>query len=187
MGILGAIGTVANGALNITDAMFTGIGKAGAATVGGVTKGVGKVGLDVTDKIATGAGKTAQFVVGDLNNKNGLYNPIGMAASLATRVAGSMVKRAPAVRHFDAKKGDFVIDKEGGLKLTKLGAGVIFGAGALGSIMDGAHTMAGKNMGQSSAKVYTNTPEITPQQYNTGFVDNGGATGDLVFALHKNR
>ena len=173
MGVLGAIGTIGSAGLRGTDALFSGIGK--------VAIGAGKIGLKASDMAVTGAAKSAA-VYGAAS-----VGPLSMIGKAAKGLGKRMVKYKPETRKWDPDKGDFVIDKEGGLKLTKLGAGVIFGAGALGSIMDGSHTVDGKNMGQSSGQVYTPTPEITPQQYNTGFVDNGGATGDLVFALHKNR
>ena len=173
MGILGAIDTAANAGLGITDSIFGGIGK--------IAIGAGKIGLNASDMAVKGAAKSAA-VVGVSS-----IGPATMLGKAAKGLGRRMVKYTPETRKWDSEKGDFVVDKEGGLKLTKLGAGVIFGAGALGSLRDGAHIVEGKNVGQASGQVYTPTPEITPQQYNTGFVDNGGATGDLVFALHKNR
>ena len=90
---------------------------------------------------------------------------------------------------------------EGGFKFTPIGFGMLLGSGAAISALNGTRDYMDRRQGQLDGSVRSATPEIKAEEYSntstpmpssTGShliqpVDNGGATGDLVFALNANR
>ena len=71
---------------------------------------------------------------------------------------------------------------------TKLGKGLIVGAG----LYEGASKAIGKfeniRMGTNDGMMRTHTPTIPQRQSNLpSYANNGGATGDLVFSMYNNR
>ena len=71
---------------------------------------------------------------------------------------------------------------------TKLGKGLIVGAG----LYEGASKAIGKfeniRMGTNDGMMRTHTPTIPQRQSNSpSYANNGGATGDLVFSMYNNR
>lgn len=184
-----AIGSVALGtakvagsaALNIGDAVATGAWKAGSRTA----KAAGK-----------GAVKTADFVgegvIQSLNSPRGIYNPVGTIASLSKSAGDAIIKGPLKMGRYEREKhhinrftGEIEVDP-GGLKLTPLGMGVLLGSGALAGAMNAEHQYRSNRIGPVDPQTRTATQSMAPQEYRRG-IDDAGATGDLVFALHQNR
>lgn len=84
-------------------------------------------------------------------------------------------------------------------KLNKVTAvPLILGSSAIKGIKEGVNAFESSRMGTSDGKFRSATPELPnineiaasmPGNYtsNNSYSNNGGATGDLVFSLHKNR
>lgn len=104
-------------------------------------------------------------------------NPLQKYGQIGSSVAGSL---------FKYKQGEYKVNRKGEMKYTpgrlrlgKLGiaAGIVGMVGASGSsALSSYHDRQGQSAGVVNA---------TPRPYS--FENNGGASGDLVFALHNNR
>jgi len=143
-----------------------------------------------------GAVKTADFVgegvLQSLNSPRGIYNPVGTIAGLSKSAADAIIKGPLKMGRYEREKhhinrftGKTEIDP-GGLKLTPLGMGVLLGSGALAGAMSAEHQYRSNRIGPVDPQTRTATPSMAPQEYRRG-IDDAGATGDLVFALHQNR
>lgn len=163
---------------------------AAAVTVGGAMlagKGALKGGEMVFNagvKGAKGAAWLAEDALAGMNSTNRFLNPIGNAVNLAGRFGSKMLKYEHETLDRNPITRELVVNS-GGLKFTKLGAGIILGAGALAGTRDAVGTHLDNRVGPIDPHKVTAAPEIVKEDYSV--IDNGGATGDLVFALHENR
>lgn len=117
--------------------------------------------------------------VGMLNSTNPWRNPIGQMANMAQKAAGKLVSHEPSTKVWNASKG--AMESKGGLKLTgwgKMAVGVTAVAEGAWKAKEAFET---SRMGQMDANIVTATPRIP------SYKDDGGASGDLVFALNANR
>lgn len=168
------------------------LGKKTAQAAWGLTKTTGKVGAFAASGVGTGALKASSYVgrtaISSVMSSNPLKNPLGVLAKGAYKLGGKMVNYTPGERVYDeaSKK---IIKKAPSLKLSKFGAGVLVGSSIIGSAMSAMNKFETDRMGTVDTQATTATPDARPQEYNRTFqpVDHAGATGDLVFALFKNR
>lgn len=119
-----------------------------------------------------------------MDSQNRGINLLGYGAERALAAGNKLLKYTP--ERYVTKANGKVVRQGGGLKFTKLGMGVLVGAGALGGMRDAQEAYVEKQTGQIDANKKTATPEINLEEY-VPQIKNGGATGDLVFALHQNR
>ena len=170
-----------------------GLAKGAARAAWWTGKQAAKVGLAGSSMLGSGAMKASSTVgkwaLSSLMSDNPLKNPVGVVTKAAYRLGGAMVDYRPAERVYNETKKK-VITKAPSLKLTKFGGAVVLG----GSLLSGASAAWNKfetrQLGQVDTKATTSTPDYTPQEYTKTFApppDDAGATGDLVFALFKNR
>ena len=153
--------------------------------VGNAGDKVGRAGFGAARKAAHGAEYVAKDAWAGAHSTNGFYNPFGFAAEKAYQGATKTGYWKRETHTYDRATGKVKVDS-GGLKFTKLGLGVLFGAGALSGSVDAVQTAADDRVGAVDPQTVTATPTIKKQDYTTN-LDDGGATGDLVFALHNNR
>lgn len=76
----------------------------------------------------------------------------------------------------------------GDIKFTNLGKGLIVGGALYEGVGRAANKFVQGRMGTNDGMMRTSTP-IIPQNQSSGssYSNNGGATGDLVFAMYNNR
>lgn len=89
---------------------------------------------------------------------------------------GKILKDA-LVQHDEAASSLFHV------RPTMLGSALAIGVAAGASVVKAKDTYDNNQVGMPPDKMYTNTPDID----YTRFGDDAGATGDLVFALNRNR
>lgn len=146
----------------------------------------------VADKTLSGTatgiahlGKEAEFV-----GNSALYmkDVLMGNAPYTTAVFGTKSNITKAAKHMALFKSDD--ESLLGAKVTKLGTGVfVAGSLVLGTgkaVGDFSKSRVGKNDGN----IYNHTPMINGQTFSSmgsSYADNGGATGDLGFALHNQR
>lgn len=181
--------------------------KKGVKAVGGTAWGMAEAGISVGDKLAISAAATAKDaainlpdkVIGgvkkvgnalwnSLDGDTGYTNPIGRAVT-ALKDSGSILDKFGGYRHasetFDKASGK-MIKKEGGLYLTGLGKSALFGGGILAAAPGAIRESVAKRQGTIDDEAASATPKMKAREYSSS-VDDGGATGDLVFALRANR
>ena len=83
-------------------------------------------------------------------------------------------------------------NKDGEFRLTKRGIAILGGITAATKAEDSWFDAKATNLGTIDQKPTTATPNYNPVQYEMSppkriYPDSGGATGDLVFALHRLR
>ena len=167
-------------------------GKFAAAV--GIGAVAGAIGADMSgEDPGEGAKKigTAAFVASSLGAA-GAIGTLGASAAatvaggigVAGKIGGSMLKMP---------KGEVGI---GNLSDIKLKGGAVFAmaaVGAIGGILSAEKKFEQSRMGTNDGMMRTATPMLPmPQQDQYGgggqkSPSNGGATGDLVFAMHNNR
>ena len=194
---MGPLGFITNTAGYVARKALVGAGKA-TLEVGGIAASAAKKGAILTGKAALGVGgltykagaqtvKGARYMgesaLAGMNSSNRFLNPVGNAVDLAGRLGRNIMThqyerldRNPLTRE--------LIVHSGGLKFTKLGAGIILGAGALAGAKEAVGAHMDNRVGPIDPKKVTAAPRIEKEEYE---INNGGATGDLVFALHDNR
>lgn len=116
------------------------------------------------------SGKHGQFL------KDAVSHPIHRYGNAAGGVAGSFFKYTPEELKFD-KKENKMVKKRGKFRMGKLG---VAGLGAV-AIGMGANNIA-QDTYEGRSGMASGTKRATPN-----YLDNAGATGDLVFAMHQNR
>lgn len=169
--------------------------KLGAKGAWWLGKNIGKAGLAGASLLGMGAIKggmqLSKWGYSSLNSTNPILNPVGTFLKASAKIGQKMVDYTPAERVYNTTRKE-VVNKPASLKLSKFGTGVVLG----GSILAGASAALNKfeasRLGTMDTKATTSTPDYTPQQYSrtvasSSPIDDGGATGDLVFALFKNR
>lgn len=167
-------------------------GKVGAAVAIGAAAGAigGDLAKEDTSKTTMlGAGTALGVsVLGGGFLKSGLgAGAVGTVGAAAVGVAGHVVGAA-------GKLGASMIkmpDKKVGLgnlneiKFKKGAIPLLAGAVAIGGLLKAEQKMTQSRMGTHDGMMRSATP-IIPQVSSGGY-DNGGATGDLVFAMRNNR
>lgn len=111
-------------------------------------------------------------------------NPIGKAAKGIYNFSSSLVKYVPEETVYNATKNQLE-HRSGKLKLTGRGKVALAGTALFGMVANFNNSNSFKNMGSTDTNITTATPVF--QNTKSNKVDFGGATGDLVFALHNNR
>lgn len=101
------------------------------------------------------------------------------------KLADLFVRYEPtkAVKSVD-KYGKTITKMEGGgIRVNKKGIAFLGAIGATGNAMSATDDYMQEKMGTAAPERYTQTPNMQPPSYAM----NGGATGDLVFALNAQR
>ena len=189
MGLLSYVGkALGKAALGTASFTFDALGAAADGMATKIVLPAADLGGRAAIKTAKGAVKAGRYMAEDAlagaNSKNRGINVLSNTAELGYRLAGKFGTYTRDVHTLDSA-GNVKI-KSGGLKATKLEAGVLLGAGALGGMHDVVGTYMDDRVGPIDPNKVTATPKIEKEEYHRG-VDNAGATGDLVFALHNNR
>lgn len=175
-----------SGTKAVGDAVLTGADKVtiGAAKAGKTGVKLGTKGAYKASKgILSGGAWLARDAVAGMNSKNPGINILGNAITKGIKASDKLMKGTYESYEINPITRELV-HRSGGLKFTKLGAGVILGSGALIGARDAASTHMDNRVGPIDPHKVTATPEIAAEEYS---INNGGATGDLVFALHQNR
>lgn len=153
----------------------------------------GRLSLGAASALGTGTLKTAGYLgrvaIHSLNSNNPLQNPVNSLLKASAKVGSAMVDYTPGRRVYNETR-DKVVHKAPRMKLSKFGMGVVLA----GSVLSGAVATLGearkRSLGTIDSKAVTATPDASVQEYARHMAtppDIGGATGDLVFALFKNR
>lgn len=72
------------------------------------------------------------------------------------------------------------------IKFSNLGKGLVFGGALYEGLGRATNKFVQGRMGINDGMMRTSTPTI-PQSNTSSYSNNGGATGDLVFAMYNNR
>lgn len=169
--------------------MFSGaktIGKAtynaSKATIKGTAKGVA-----ATSPYAWSGIKTTTKGIYDIASTIGEHfdplRPVKAAGKAAFNFGDKLVEKRPVEYKRNKLTGELV--RRGGYRVTGLGIGVLGSFATASSAIEGLESTTAASMGTVSAGMKTLTPDFNPREYS--FINNGGATGDLAFALHNNR
>ena len=125
-------------------------------------------GMAATGSAMIGAGKAA-MATGSMAARTGYYG-----AKKMSNIAGGLVKYTPEKTSIENGK---LITKRGKFRPSALGYTVAAGI---------AGVMGAKNIVDSGFESRAGTPSGT-RTATPNYLDNAGATGDLVFAMHQNR
>lgn len=168
------------------------LGGAGALVAGGVTALAANP--NVTKKLVTGtlegigaisigAMETVGAASIGLAKGAGIFSAIAIPSTI--KAAGEIYGKPAANIMSKFVRPASAIDKHVNelmpYKLTKLGTAALIGTGLVSSFKEGFDDFNRNRMGQMDNRIYRATPTIP------SYANNGGATGDLVFALNKNR
>lgn len=154
---------------------------AGLAVAGGyhVANNIGKIG-----EAAFAAGRGAKWLGGgfaeSLSSTNRFVNPLGSIANGVKKASNSLVRRAPVKDVWNAEKG-IMESKGGNLKLSNWGKSLVSVTAVATGAFKAKEAFEQSRMGVQDNYITTSTPRIP------SYKDDGGATGDLVFALNANR
>jgi len=171
---------------------------AGAWVLGKAFKGAGYAGIGIT-----GAGLKAGYEVGKVGLNvagkvgNAAIGAAEGAGTVLTKTLGSASHREGLARSYGALLGGIgekfmKTDAQGRLRMTKFGFAAVAGAGMFDNSRDLYTKEKARRMGEIDNQKVTSTPRMTIPQYEftpkkrMGALD-GGASGDLVFALRNNR
>lgn len=182
--------------LSIAGSTLKGIGKLGLS-LGRTGVRAGILGTELLGKSAISAssliGKTT-INLGYHSGKsiykslhyNDFRNPIGKTLQAGYKFTTGLAKYTPEETVYNATKHK--LETRGGdFSLTKKGRVAVAGIGLIGAGINLAGTSDKNNMGITDTKITTATPIYQQATQNKRNIDFGGATGDLVFALHNNR
>lgn len=175
-----------------------GIGKATMAGLGAMGRAEIKTGKMAVEATKTGAAlgvkgaelayKAGKFLVKDaragMSDPRASHNLVGRMAANAKNAVKGTGEWKYATSKYDKDTGKVHHTDAHFSASKKMLAGLIV-PGAIVSTMEDVGTMDKRQMGTMSGGVVTSTPKIEKETYGT--INNGGATGDLVFALHANR
>jgi hypothetical protein len=141
---------------------------------------IGSAAINSTVSLARGVGIAGVDVAASLDSTNRLMNPVGTYANKVGKMFDKLVTHTPGKEVWNAEKG-IMESKGGGLKLSGWGKAAV-GIGAVAAGAYGAkEALETSHMGTMDGYVTTNTPRVP------SYKDDGGASGDLVFALNANR
>lgn len=131
-------------------------------------KGAGAVG--------NGMKKVGQMATSPMAKEVAAHTPNRRYVDRASSIAGSFMKFTPEEVTFDKAKNQLT-SKSAKMSFSKKGVGALVGiAGVLGT----------RNLAQDAYDSKIGTPTGT-KKATPNYLDNAGATGDLVFAMHQNR
>lgn len=165
--------------------------------IGSAAIGLAKLGLSMGKAAGTAAlwggkkiGKAALWVAPRVGK-----GFLGVAGKVGETVAEpfTVANRArTADNYLDliSSVGDRMItrNREGNLRLTKAGLGILGGLTMYSKLQDSYYDVKAENLGTVANKPVTATPNYQPVKYGREITPfSGGATGDLVFALHNLR
>lgn len=167
------------GAYHLTAAVGQGAISAGSFTAGFAYKAMtpkyeSTAGLHGIEKFKTQMRNTAR-AIGDPKT------PI----KAGMKFASGLIDYEPGRQVWNATKGQLE-KRMPNLKLTGRGKLIVGGGALIASAIRGAGEEQQRRMGKVDTQTTTATPDYQPRQYDTR-LDNGGASGDLVFALWANR
>ena len=112
-----------------------------------------------------------------------------VAKDLGT-AAESMVTYTPSHVIHDVRKGTYT-KVPGKMRFSKRGLIGIAAASLISGTIGAAQDTKAAHMGTIDSRPVTSTPDFSPRQYekhpSRSYLDNAGATGDLVFALNALR
>lgn len=169
----------------------------GRALVGGVKIGLGFAGA--AGKTALGAAKIAgagAVGAGILAGKGAWRISKAIGKPLVTPFETAENRSRTAGNYLDLLKGvgNTIVhkNKEGDMRLTKKGMAIIGGMTMATKANDSWFDAKANNLGAVDQRPTTTTPNYNPVKYEMSpskriNPDSGGATGDLVFALHRLR
>lgn len=148
----------------------------GAGALGDATIKVGKAAWNAAPGAAEKTGSASLFAA----------RGVGDAAWTGFKTGGNMILGAGKTL------GDIMIDVNPekydwslfGASLTGKGKAIVFGAAAIGGTAGAYNDYETTQMGMPSGEVVTPTPSAAGY---TRFGEEMGATGDLVFAMNRNR
>lgn len=197
-------GTIAKGALigaaGLTLAAAKGVGKAGWATA----KGAGKFAMWGAPKVGNAAFSVAEGIgnvgIAAVRGMSGMYDPYKRRPTIqkiasrlgegAMNFADGMVRYTPKHMEYNRYRNKME-HVSGKMHMTKGGALLIGLGGLAASAISAYKDEKAQRMGSIVSKPVTATPDYAPRQYETApshsYLDNAGATGDLVFALNALR
>lgn len=175
-----------------------GVGKATMAGLGAMGRAEIKTGKMAVEATKTGAAlgvkgaelayKAGKFLVKDakagMSDPRASHNLVGRMAANAKNAVKGTGEWKYAKSEYDKDTGKVHHTDAHFSASKKMLAGLIV-PGAIVSTMEGVDAMDKRQMGTMSGGVVTATPSMQKETYGT--LNNGGATGDLVFALHANR
>lgn len=153
--------------INAGSLAFQGMGK----TIGAGAKIVQSMGNVLMDGVASNDTAMGRFA-------NKATNPIGRYASATKNVAKNLIKYTPETKVWSEAEKKLVTSQEGKWSLTKTGSAIKSTALIASGFMSAKKAFEESRMGVTDDNVTKATPSYS---------DNGGASGDLVFALNKNR
>lgn len=159
---------------------------------------------------AIGAAGAAGYVIGDMEDLAqpskvagsamlgaAAFSAIPGAATVGTAIGAGVVGAGAAVGGLayglgraSVKRPDAPINfsNMSDMKFTNLGKGLVIGGALYEGVGRAANKYVQGRMGTNDGMMRTSTP-IIPQIQSSGssYSNNGGATGDLVFAMYNNR
>lgn len=113
-------------------------------------------------------------------------NPIGKTLKAGYKFTTGLAKYNPKETVYNVTKHKLET-RGGNFSLTKKGKVAVAGIGLIGAGMNLASASDKNSMGMTDSRITTATPIYQQPTQNKRNIDFGGATGDLVFALHNNR
>lgn len=191
--------------------------KGAALGAEGLGKGIGKIGEGVLSHALSNPLGTAAFVGGsalvgyqlaDIENKNrgrtagkAAMGAIAASAIPGMTAIGSTAAAGLAGAGMMATGGVYNLGKAmiktpkevtsfsdmGQLKLSKTGVALLSAGAAFEGISNAARKWESIRMGKNDGMVQTQTPTLPQVDDIPSYSNNGGATGDLVFAMYNNR
>jgi len=180
--------------VGIFDLVSKGVGKVliGGAKIGlGMVQGAGEAGFGIA-KLTGGALLKSAPVVG--KGVWGVSKGVGNVLTAPFATAENRARTAGNYLDLIKSMGNAIVhkNKEGNIRLTKVGLGIVGGVAMATKANDSYFEAKARNLGAVDQKPVTATPNYNPVQYEMSprkriTADSGGATGDLVFALHKLR
>lgn len=167
-----------------------GIGRAGTSAEkfirgGGIQRAGQWMGNTAAEQVGSAGARISQMA--SMKGTVGMgtrMNPLHRYSNLFQRASQKIGHYSPGgPRVTDA--GD-IKNKMGRFKLSKVGKGVAFAGAAAVAVKGAVEGLEESRMGQVSPYVQSATPRpFIPEQQRP--MDHAGATGDLVFAMNRNR
>lgn len=154
----------------------------GAAVGGLLADADGNAPIGKTAAIGAGVGALSTAIPGGAT-------AVGLvgAGGLALASSGAEALGAIGNKMIKMPKGPLTLDNLSDIKMTGLGKGLLGGAVLLGGVKDAYNYYEKSRMGVNDGMMRTATPTVPVQKQQPSYNNNGGATGDLVFALNNLR
>ena len=156
--------------------------------MGKATKvGAEKTGQAIIGSASYAAEKAPAAIVGAWRGIEHKNKFVESALSPVRRYAGAvtsfdkLITKRPITSALDKKTGE-MIEKGGEYRLSGAGKAVVWGGSIAGGVMAAGDTYMNNRVGPADGMMHTATPNMVPS-----YAKNGGASGDLVFAMNANR